>query len=538
MVCLRIVGGGLNSDTQTRLDEAARVHANGKLDAATALYHEVLGLEPHEPNALQMLGVIAQQKGESELALRFFNAALTAKPDFLQARFNLSVVLRVVGRNDEALEALHKTLEAAPTFAEAWDLAGQLFNDKGAFADAHKCFAHALGLQPNNAHFYGNYALLLFAQGDLSEAYKAARKAESLDPTYPSILLGNILRAWGYPEEAAECFARARKSLPNFADACTSEAMARLQMGEMEQGLALWEHRPDFSSSLYAAPLWQGQKVASLLLYEDQGLGDALQFMRYIPLLGTRVGHLILRVREPLRTLCITNFPDIDVLADTDTAAPTTDARCRLSSLPFLFATRLSNIPPAPYLTAPDSAVWRERMRGLPTPRIGLVWAGNVNFHNNAARSLDFCALAPVLSCGAEHFVSIQKDCSNDLATAGIYDAAPLLHNFADTAALIAELDLVISVDTATAHLAGALGKPVFLLVPFASDWRWLLGREDSPWYSTMRLFRQRKAGDWNSVIETLGCEVKKFISGDTSVLCAEKWTGENLRKNPNALPL
>jgi tetratricopeptide (TPR) repeat protein len=537
MVRLRPLGGRLSESIQARLDKAARLHAQGSLGAAADRYREILEASPHEPDALHMLGVIAQQEGNSPLALQWFDAALTAKPDFLQARFNRSVVLRALDRNAEAFQSLSKTLKVSPDFAAAWDLAGQILKDDGNFSDAEKYYVHALGLQPGNAHFHGNYALLLFARGDLATAYKEARKAEALDSSYPPLLLGNILRAWGHPEEAAACFARVYSLLPHFADAYASEAMARLQMGDLEEGFALWEKRPDLSSGLDKLPLWQGQKVSSLLLYEDQGLGDAIQFLRYIPLLKKRAKHLTLRFSEPLVDLCTKNFPGIDIFAETE-EAPVAVARCRLSSLPFFFATRLNTIPQAPYLKAPDGAAWRDWLRKVKAPRIGLVWAGNANFRNDAFRSFDFRTLDPLLSCSTEHFVSLQKDRNDNPAASGVCDAAPHLNSFSDTAALISELDLIVSVDTATAHLAGALGKPVFLLLPFNSDWRWFIEREDSPWYGSARLFRQKRPGDWKSVVEGVSNEVKKFIAGDTSVLQPTAWRGDNLRRNPNALPL
>ncbi len=202
------------------------------------------------------------------------------------------------------------------------------------------------------------------------------------------------------------------------------------------------------------------------------------------------------------------------------------------------FATRLDNIPPAPYLTASTErrALWPSKLRDLATPRTGLVWAGNKKWYNDGRRSLSLDALRPLLAAHAAHFVSLQKDCS-EKAT-GAFDAAPMLDDFADTAALISALDLVITVDTSVAHLAGALGKPVFILLPFNADWRWLLGREDSPWYASARLFRQTRPGDWAAVIEKLTGEVKKFVAGDKSVLEAPRWQGENLRQNPHALAL
>ncbi|MDR3423570.1 MAG: tetratricopeptide repeat protein [Alphaproteobacteria bacterium] len=570
MVCVCVAGGRLSQNIHERLAEAARVQAQGDLGTAAGLYHKILSLSPHEPTALQRLGVIAQQTGKSELALQLIDAALTAVPDFTEARFNRSVVLRGMGRSAEALQCIRKTVASAPTCAEAWDLLGQMLKEEGDCDGAATCFAHAIGLQPQNARFHGNYALLLFATGNLLAAYREARAADALDPAYPPLLLGNILQAWGHPERAIAYFARARALLPHLGEVTISEAIARLQIGDMERGWELWEKRPDLlEAELKDIPLWRGQKVAHLLLYEEQGLGDALQFSRYIPLLASRAERLTLRVKPALQRLFALNFPSLDVICEED-PPPKAEARCRLFSLPFLFAARLNNIQGHPYLIAPKVSPKQrhslsphlggegqgEGGRGeyqpappaplppsggrgaFPSPRIGLVWAGNVKHHDDAKRSMDFSLLQPLLACGAAHFVSLQKNRCDAIGAAGVFDAAQHAQDLADTAAMMTELDLIISVDTSVAHLAGALGKPVFILLPFSCDWRWLLGREDCPWYASARLFRQKKAGDWESVIGAVAAEVKKFIAGDRSVLIPAKWEGECLRENPDALAL
>ena len=484
-----------------------------------------------------MLGLIAQQQGKSELALQLFDAALTAAPDLPQARFNRALVLRNLKRDTEALESLRALIATAPRMAEAWDLIGQILKDQGSYAKAYSCFSCAIDLQPDNAHFHGNFGLLLFAQHDFEGAYREARLAEKLDPAYPPMLLGNLMKSWGYPEQAAKYFARVRELMPHFADAAASEAMEHLQMGDWEKGWALWEQRPDLAPELRDIPFWQGQKTAHLLVYEDQGLGDAIQFLRYLPLLRTRTTHVTLRIHPSLHRLCAENFSSVTIISNQDPLAAV-DARCRLSSLAFFFAARPDAVPTAPYLTISAARHTRDLAKNCPSPRIGLVWAGNTKFHNDAARSIDFSLLPPLLACSQEHVISLQKEHSNACQTAGIKDAAPLLKDFADTAALIRELDLVISVDTATAHLAGALGKPVFILLSFYSDWRWFLGREDSPWYPSARLFRQQQPGDWQGVIESVAADIKKFLAGDRSVIAPAPWQGEFLRRHPGALPL
>ena len=538
MVCARNFGGRLIPDTKVLLDKAAHAHAQGKLGEAKDLYRKILGLAPHQHDSQLMLGVIAQQEGSSDLALQWIDAAIKAKPDYLHAQYNRSVILRALGRNDDALHEVQNLLRHTPSFAAAWDLAGQILREKENFLDAEKCHKHALGLHPDNPVFLNNYGLLLMAQGKLSDAYALASRAEQLDPTAPPLLLGNILKALGYPEKALGCFIRARTILPEYPDSYVSEAIACLQMGDLEKGFALWEKRPDLSEHHKEVPLWQGQRVATLLLQEDQGLGDALHFMRYVPLLKTMVDQVILRLKPSLVDLCRFNFPDIEVCPE-GTPAPNASARCRLSSLPFFFKTRFDNLPSIPYLKAPSSLFWKQWTKGIKAPKIGLVWAGNTKFRSNHTRSIPFEALSPLLKiCGTGHFVSIQKERSECIQDLNFADAAPSLNSFQDTASLIAELDLIISVDTATAHLAGALGKPVFILLPFDPDWRWMIGREDSPWYPSAKLYRQTNMDDWTSVILRVAEDVKKFLDGDRNVLHAAPSTGLPVRQNPNALPL
>ena len=535
MVRLRIAGGGLNDEErQARLDEAKKLHAAAQTAAAADIYRDIIRHAPRDFEALHMLGVVAQQGGNTELALRFIEAALAARPSYAPAWFNRSVILHALGRNPQALQSARMAIDAAPDLADAWDMIGQIARDNGDYAEAERAHAKAIELQPNNARFHGNDAAWRFAAGDLGGAYRAARRATDCDTTYPPLLLGNILRAMGYPANAADCFASAGVLHPALAaEAANSEAMARLQTGDMARGLALWEQRQDLSIGLAAIPLWRGEKIAHLLLYEDQGLGDTLHFMRYVPLLAGRAERITLCVRAPLSRLCMENFSIASVIGE-DMPVPQADARCRLSSLPFHFGTRIETIPAAPYIQPPAP---RGIARDVSAPRIGLVWAGNKKFRTDYNRSLKFKMLAPLIACGFAHFVSLQKDRPNDPAD-GIFDAAPLANDFAETAALIVGLDLVIAVDTAIAHLAGAMGKPVWILLPFDADWRWLLGREDSPWYPSARLFRQKRPGDWAEVIPRVADAARRLINGDRDVLRAAPFTGQGLRQNPDALSL
>ena len=522
-------------DITPRLEEAKRRHSQGDAAAATALYRDILTLSPRQPDALYGLGVIAQQAGNAELALKMIEAAIAARQDFAEAWVAHSRILYQANRIKEAVQSARIAVQSAPDLADAWDALALALKNSGDYAQAAACHERAIELQPANPHFRGNFAATLFAKGDWQAACLAGCQAEAIDPQWPPMILGTILQAMGYPQLAALRFARTRQCLPAMTDACASEAMARLQMGDMEQGWALWEKRPELNNAFIALPAWQGQKIAHLLVYEDQGLGDAIQFVRYIPWLMSRADRITLSVRAPLRRFFAENFPALEIVVS-GAAPPPADARCRLSSLPFFAGTRVDNVPSPPYLaaSAPEKKQARDVMKTVAAPRIGIVWAGNPRFHNDAVRSLKIEALEILLACGKEHFVSLQMH----QTTSALFDAAPFLGDFATTAGLIAELDLLIAVDTAFVHVAGALGKPVFVLLGFDADWRWLLGREDSPWYKSARLFRQQKPGDWAPVIAAVADEIKKFLAGDNGVLRPTPWQGACLHQHPNALPL
>ena len=527
----------LNPAIQAKFETAEALRAKGDIAAAVALCQEIIAQSPQEPNTLHLMGIIAQQLGNPDLALQYIEAALAINPRFAKAWFNRSVFLRARGRNDDALHSARAAAELAPNIGEAWDMIGQILKDQGRLDEAGECHRRAIDLQPNNAVFHDNYSLFLSVIGDLPGSYREARKATLLNPNYPSLNLGNILNRMGYPEKAAQQFAHTRAVCPTLPEVEVNEAIALMQMGDMEKGWELWEKRPEFPSPLNTIPLWQGQKVSRLVLHEEQGLGDLIQWLRYIPLLKSRADHIEAYVRAPLRRLCEESFPYVTYL---DEKNPRSDAgaRCRWSSFPYFFGKNLDNIPGTPYLTASAErrAFWRDKLRDMPSPRIGIVWAGGKGFSADAQRSLNIDLIRPLIACGPAHFVSLQKGRPEKID--GIFDADPYLNDFADTAALIEELDLVISVDTSTAHLAGALNKPLFLLLRSGGDWRWFLGREDTPWYKTARLFRQSPPGDWTNTIENLAAEIKKFLSGNNPVLIPPAWTGENLRQDPHALPL
>ncbi len=528
---------------QQTLDTALAKHQSGDIAAAAQLYRAILAETPEQPDALHMLGVIAQQKGNAPLALQLMEAALAKKPDLALAWHNRSLVLRVLGRNEDALRSAKNALDVDPALGDAWDVAGALLREAGRYDESAVHHTRAVGLQPKNARYRSNYAVLLLAQGNLADAYKTARAVEASDPQAVAFVLGNILRGAGHTERALRYYQKAGEFHADSNEARLNEAMTWLLLGDMERGWALWKLLPDEKECFRHIPRWQGEKVKHLLLHEDQGIGDALQCIRYLPLVRARAGKITLQLNGYLRCLMAENFPDVTVLT-LDDPVPEVDARAQLMNLSSIFETTLATIPAAiPYLHAAEKerTPWRERLKSVAAPRVGFVWAGNPGHRNNRNRSLALEQLDPLLKATQGHAVSLQKWQQKDeaaLKVAGLYDADPWLDDFTATAGLIMELDLVITVDTAVAHLAGALGKPVWVLIPFDPDWRWMLGREDSPWYPTMRLFRQTAPRNWTDVLKRMAEELQKFLAGDRTVLQPARWTGGPLRENPLEIKL
>lgn len=527
----------------SKLEQALAKHRAGEIQAATELYQSVLADEPTQPDALHMLGLIAQQKQNPELALKLIEAALAKKPDMALAWCNRTTVLRVLGRREEALQSAQQAIEADPKLADGWDMAGSLLREMRRYEEAVAHHKRAVELQPKNIRFQSNYAVLLLETGDLVGAYKAVKETEKLDDKFVPVTLGNVLKGAGYPERAVPCFRKTSELMPQYHEAKINEALAWLQIGAFEEGWDLWEQRPETTDRFKTLPLWKGERVKHLLLYEEQGMGDAIQFIRYLPMLKERAERITLQLTGYLQKLMAENFTDLTVLS-LDEPVAKADARIQLMSLPHLFKTRLDNIPCSiPYMRAPEKwrAPWRKHLAAIPKPWIGLVWGGNPNNRNDHVRSIPFAELDPLITAGGAHFISLQKGVQKaqvNFAVTGIFDADPFLTDFTATAGLIAELDLLITVDTAVVHLAGAMGKPAWLLIPFDPDWRWLLGREDSPWYPSLKMYRQSQPRDWAGVAARTATDVKRFLQGDKAVLKPASWRGAALKQNPQALIL
>jgi tetratricopeptide (TPR) repeat protein len=503
------------------LAEAVDRHRRGLLDEAAALYKRVLAMRPNQPDALHLLGRIADAKGEAAGALMLIDRAIAA--DGHTAAFHVSrgSVLLSLGRADEAKHALQQALRLDPNSAEAHNTLGNALLRSGERNAAVECYRRALAIRPQYAEAHNNLGSALRALGRLDEGETELRYAIELRPGYASALanLGLVLQERRY-SEALEAYDEAIAADPAHAAARGNRAMLLLLLGRLREGFAEYEWRwsmPGFATPRreFPQPMWTGDALAgrTLFVHAEQGLGSAIQFVRYAGLAAAKGGRLLLECQRPLQRLFAHSLarpggPAAGVVVKGE-ELPAFDCHAPLMSLPHLLGTTLDTIPgEVPYLTArrEDIAAWRERLAGVPRPRVGLVWAGNANHENDNNRSMPAQFLSPLVANTRATFFSLQVPAARDAVTAfpagSIVDLAPDLGDFAETAAVIANLDLVISVDTAVAHLAGALARPVWLLLPYAPEWRWLLDRDDSPWYPTMRLFRQGKAGDWESLVE------------------------------------
>ncbi|HTP95423.1 MAG TPA: tetratricopeptide repeat-containing glycosyltransferase family protein, partial [Burkholderiales bacterium] len=401
---------------------------------------------------------------------------------------------------------------------------GNLLDEAGQLDAAIRHLERAVALSPDLAEAHNNLGVCLDRSGLGPRAREHFQRAIALNPTFAEAIFNDAktLAGQGRLEDAKRKYEAGLRLQPGNAKARLGYGIAHLLGGELEQG---WEHYEARPSNPGDAPYtddtsrrWRGEPLEgrTLLLHAEQGFGDTIQFVRFVPQLAASGARIVLELQPPLVAL-LAGVPGVSGVITRGTPRPAFDWQCPLPSLPYVLALGLDRIAATaevPYLHAEPARLerWRARLGGCRGLRIGLAWAGNPNHLNDLNRSLPFAVLRPLADIAGVSFVALQKGPALAQAEAGHGPRVLLpgdeLGDFADTAAAIAQLDLVISVDTSVAHLAGALGKPAWVLLPFAPDWRWMLEREDSPWYPTMRLFRQSRPRDWAGVIERVGREL------------------------------
>jgi tetratricopeptide (TPR) repeat protein len=476
-----------------------------------------LAIDPHQPHMLANRGTALVALGRFEEAAASFEQAIALQPDSARAAayHDLGVYLQGLERLAQAADAYGKAIALQPALAPAWRERGLCLARLGRLDEALTSLDRALALVPEDAETVAARGIALYLSGRLDSALAVFDRALALAPDGAAIHnnRGLVLQALGRFDEALAGFEQALASRPQFAEAHWNKAFILILLGDYAAGWRLFEWRWRRGGSPpareFPVPLWLGAESLAgktLLLHAEQGLGDTLQMLRYAPVLAARGARVLLQVQPPLVELASRVQGVAAVVGPGDVFA--LDVHCPLMSLPLALGTRIDTVPAAvPYLSAPEAKIaqWRARLGPRTRRRIGLAWAGSATHENDRNRSIALRALLPLLDADADIF-SLQReyrpaDEAVLRADGRIRSHAEALEDFSDTAALIEPMDLVISVDTSAAHLAGALGKPVFVLLPWVPDYRWGLERDDSPWYPAARLFRQPRAGDWDSVI-------------------------------------
>ena len=551
------------SQLEASLSQALALHRQGRLDEASRIYQDVLTRAPRNVDALHLLGVASLQAGRVEFGIASIREAIDLNGSVPALHVSLGNGLRDLGCHVEAVESYDAAISLDPANAQAWHNRGNALLDLGRDEAAIVSFDKAITLRPDLAEAHngrGSALWRLKRPGDAIESYDKAialrpdlaeahhnrgnvlpyfnRFDDALASQNTAINLrpglaeahggrGNALWELGRPEEALASYQRAISLKPGYADAYWNASLCLLQLGHFAQGWRLFEWRKRLAapmgSHVSTRPAWLGEQDISgktLLVYWEQGLGDTIQFCRYAPLAATRGARVILRVQATLFELLHGSLPGIDVIP-AEQEPPAFDFHCAMMSLPLAFGTTVDTIPSGQrYIQAGSErrALWSRRLGPATKPRIGVVWAGGAAYQGDHKRSIDPAAYQPLFDADVE-WICLQKDVTDHDVEVSRRANAPRffggeLHDFSDTAALIDRLDLVITVDTSVAHLAGAMGKPVWILLPYSADWRWLRDRDDSPWYPAARLFRQRRPGDWADVIERVTGSLRSWLAG------------------------
>ena len=502
------------------------LHALKRFEEALASYDRALTLRPDYAGALCNRGNTLHTLKRFEEALASYDRALTVRPDFAEALCNRGLTLHALKRFNEATGICDDLLERHPGLPVALALKGMIRAEVGDLDNAIVFLENAIAGDARVANWHADLSGLYRTVYRCADAVRSGRMAVQLHPDNPQFLV-NLARASidiGDRDQAIACLVRALGVAPNDAAAHMELAQILLARGEMDAGWIEYEWRKDLDIArgtlprLTSAP-WNGMRLpGKLLLMSDQGFGDTIQFARFIPFAAERCAEILLACTRELEPV-LSPIPGVSSYLTRWDKIPGHAAHIRLSSLPHVLHTRLDEGVSATgaYLKAPADRceVWRRQLDSqlAPGKRVGFAWAGRPTHPNDRRRTLKLAALAPLLKQPDIRWVSLQKPIPKadraDFAACGALDLSAALTDFGETAAVIANLDLVVAVDTAVAHLAGALGHPVWVMVSEPADWRWMLGRHDTPWYPSVRLFRQDVPGGWDKVVSEVANALK-----------------------------
>jgi tetratricopeptide (TPR) repeat protein len=486
---------------------------------------------PRTAQTLHLAGTAAIQRGSLAEALELLTRASRLDPRNPIIRFNLAATLAGLGRTDAALTAVETAARHAPDLLQAHRLRADLLKSTGRFEAALVSYQRAAALAPTDAGTRIECGNMLAMLDRMEEALRDFDEALALEPTSAEAhrQRGVALTVLGHHAQALASLDRAVELAPGSADARFMRALALLTAGDYARGFREheWRWHSGLTSSSrehrrFAQPLWLGRESLAgrrILLHGEQGLGDTLQFCRYASLVAERGATVLLQVQAALVEL-LRPLPGVAAIVSTQEIPPAFDCHCPLMSLPLAFDTRVDSVPgPSPYLHADPRrvAAWQQRLGERRAPRVGIIWNGNPDNPMERLRGFALASLLPHLPPGFE-YVSLQRfvraEDREALRGSVVRDFAAQQSDFGDAAALCECLDVVISVCTSMAHLGGALGRPTWVLLSALADWRWLRDRDDSPWYPTARLYRQRVRGEWTPVFERVASDlVRRFAS-------------------------
>jgi len=516
----------LATKAEAKFQQALAFHQKGQLSQAQSLYEEILKTQPKHFDSLHLLGVIAHQTKNHQRAVDLIGKAIELFPKNATLYSNRGLALQELKQLDAAVASYDKAIALKADYAEAYSNRGVALKELKRYDEAFVAYDKAIVLKPDLENAWLGRGNVFYDLKRYDEAFAAYDKAIALKPDLENAWLGrgNVFYSLNRDEEALTCYDKAISLKKDLPDGYRDKSLLKLSLGEYEEGWQLYEWRwkvKHVTSPVrnFSQPLWLGNDSIvgkTILIHSEQGFGDTIQFFRYLSKLKTLGCKIIFETQTQLAPLIKAQRDNCKIIGQGETL-PSFDVHCPLLSLPLAFKTTLETIPAqVPYLFPPPEKLelWRTKLGTKSKPRVGLVWSGKLL--PDFRRSIPLDSLLLIIDEKAE-WHSLQKDVResdrNSLnSSLTIIDHAPSLNDFSDTAALIAEMDLVISIDTAVAHLAGALGKPVWILLPFHPDFRWLRDREDSPWYPTARLFRQTQDGEWRSVIDRVFQELKIFL--------------------------
>ncbi len=510
---------------QAHFNLGQALESQGATSEAEASYRRALVANPDYALALHALAMMLLQQKRHADAAELYRRVVTLQPDHAEAHCNLGSALNALNRPAEAISCFERALALSPRLAEAHFNLGFIYQTQKKWPQAEDAYRRAVEAQPNHVGSHNNLGTVYRNQGKLSEAVRCFERVLEFKPDVGEVLsnLGNVFTMQGRRAEAMVCYDQSVRMRPDYAQAHTNRALAWLAQGDFAAGWEEYEWRwkcPEFQSLGHDLPMWDGSPLdgRALLVHAEQGFGDTLQFIRFVPSIATDAGRVVCEVQPPVASLLKqSGIPGVFAQGE---ALPACDVWIPLLSLPRLFGTTLETIPhEVPYLAADPARIsrWREVLAGSDNFRVAIAWRGRPTYRGDRFRSIDLSLFEPLARMSGVQLVSVQKGAGAEQVAEvasdwPLVDASNQLTDFHDTAAAIANVDLVIACDTAVAHLAGALGVPTWIALPFSSDWRWLIDREDSPWYPSVRLFRQTTFDDWPEVFQRLTAALRELV--------------------------